>query len=597
MKKGSKTERQRGAPPRPSWRERLHQSRVPLAVCGLALVVYSRSLFCGFISDDLPQIVKNPQVQSWQYLPQILGSQLWSQMARSQAFFYRPLFSLWMLVMHTLGGLTPWFWHLSSILLHVACTYLVYGLSKRLLGSEVGAGLAAALFAVHPIHVDAVTWVSASNEILFSILTLGAMLVILAPHESGERWPILLSAALYFTGLFAKETGVTLVVVLIAMAWMRPQDGENSWSKRLVLAGSPYVAASGAYAIIRWSVLRGVGVETGEHSWREVFFSGPSILLFYLRKLMLPVGLSGGYVNPIHSSPTMAFWLPLAAILLFVVLMAWLAFRVNPIFGFSAALILLPLLPTLAAIRVYPQGEMTHDRYLYLPSVGLCLLIGAVAQRMLAAPRSVRAASASILAIVLVAFSALTFAQQRFYRDEIAYLQREIEVSPAHAFAYAALGDLYMDQGRTDLGLKNYRIASELAPDDPKISLFLVRGLSADQKYSEAEAILNRLMLRKDFDASRQNGIRVSLANVEIALGKLESAQQLLQQVEQADANFPELHWAFGVLYQRQGQIALAQAQFEKEYRLTGDEMAQRQSMMLSKQMLSRTPPRDGSRY
>lgn len=597
MKKRSNAERLRNTQPQRSWHERLQQARVPLAVCGLALAVYSRSLFCGFVRDDVPQIVNNPQVQSWQYLSQILTSRLWNHMARSNALFYRPLFSLWMLVIDTLGGLAPWFWHLSSILLHVACTYLVFRLSRRLIGSEVGAALAALLFAVHPIHVDAVTWVSASNELLFTALLLGAMLVLLVPQESGDRWPILLSAVLYFTGLFAKETGVTLIVILFAMAWIRLRDRQANWSQRLFLAGGPHVAATGAYLIIRWSVMHGVGVENGEHSWRSVFFSSPSIMLFYLQKLIMPVGLSGGYVNRVYSSPTIAFWLPLTAILSFIFLMTWLAFRANRIFGFSAALILLPLLPPLAAIRLYPQGDMTHDRYLYLPSVGLCLLIGVLVPRILEASRSARIAAASVLTVVLVAFSVTTFAQQRYYDDDVTFLQREIDVNPANGFAYALLGNVYLAQGRTDLGLKNFHIASELEPDEPKISLFLVSGLFADQKYPEAEAILNRLMLRKDFDARRQNGIRLSLANVEISLGKLEAAQGLLQQVEQADANFPELHWALGVLYQKQGQIQLARTQFEKEYQLTGDEAAQRQSLLLSKQMLSPVRPNTGSQY
>lgn len=589
MRNRHKAEGPRTTLPRTSWRERSVRARVPLAVCGLAVVVYSRSPFCGFIRDDFTQIVNNPQVQSWQYLPEILTSHLWSHSVGFHPFFYRPLFSVWMLVIYTIGGLSPWFWHLSSILLHVACTYLVYLLSKRLIGSEVGAGLAAALFAVHPVHVDAVTWVSASNELMFSILMMVAMLVLWAPHERGDRWPILVSVVLYFTGLFAKETGVTLSVLLIAMAWIRFKDGESNWSKRLLLTGGPYVAATGAYLIIRWSVMHGVGIEEGEHNWREVFFSSPSIMLFYLRKLIVPMGLSGGYVNPIHSSPTLAFWLPLAAILLFVILMMRLAFRLNPVFGFAAALILLPLLPALAAIRLYPQGDMTHDRYLYLPSVGLCLLIGAISQRMLEASGRARIVSASVLAVVLVSFSVLTFAQQRFYDDDMAFLQREIDVNPANSFAYGLLGNVYMSQGRSDLGLKNYRIAYGLAPDEPRISLFLVSGLFVDQKYIEAEAILNHLMGRTDLSASRQNRIRLSLANLEISLGKLDSAELLLQRVEQADANFPELHWGLGTLYQRQGQIPLAQAEFEKEYQLTGDEMAHRQSIVLSKRMLSRT--------
>lgn len=234
MKKQNKSGRRRGTSRAPSWREHLHQSRVPLAVCGLALAVYSRSLFCGFIRDDFQQIVNNPQVQSWQYLPQILTSHLWNHIASHHAFFYRPLFSFWMLLVDTIGGLSPWFWHLSSVLLHVACTYLVYRLGKRLIGSEVGGGLGAAFFAVHPIHVDAVSWASASNEILFSILMLAASLVLLMPHDDGDRWPILLSAGLYFTGLLAKETGVALIILLIAMAWFRFKDRAISWGKRLV---------------------------------------------------------------------------------------------------------------------------------------------------------------------------------------------------------------------------------------------------------------------------------------------------------------------------------------------------------------------------
>jgi tetratricopeptide (TPR) repeat protein len=301
-------------------------------------------------------------------------------------------------------------------------------------------------------------------------------------------------------------------------------------------------------------------------------------------------------VNPIHSSPTLAFWLPILAIFLFVVLLTWLAFRVNPIFGFSAALILLPLLPALALIRVYPGGDIAHDRYLYLPSVGLCLLVGWMADQLVKAPRNLRTIAASILAVLLVTFSVLTIAQQRFYDNDIVYSQREIDVDPANGFPYAMLGNVYMDQGRTDLGLKNYRIASQLAPNDPRISLFLARGLFGIQQYPEAEAILNRLLLKTGLDANMQTSIRLSLANVEIGLGNLASAQQLLQQVEKADPNFPELHWGLGVLYHKQGRIQQAEAEFEKEYRLTGDQEAQRQSAMLTMQLLQ-APPSNGSRY
>jgi protein O-mannosyl-transferase len=588
MKKRGKSEKA-ASPATLSWPERLRQSRVALAVCGLAFAVYSRSLFCGFVRDDVPQIVNNPQVQSWQYLPQILTSRLWSHMAVSQALFYRPLFSLWMLNVYTVGGLAPWFWHLSSVALHVLCTYLVYRLSKRLLGGELVASLAAALFAVHPIHVDAVSWVSASCEILFSILALAAALALLKPREGEFQRPIFLSAGFYFASLFAKETGAALIVLLIAMAWER-ELRNLSWSKRLSQAAPPYVVAAAIYLLIRWSVMHNAPVGTTEHSWREVFFTSPSVITFYLGKLILPIGLSGGYVNPTYSAPSINFWLPLAAILVLLSVALWRTSRGYRVVAIAAAFILLPILPALATIRFYPQGDMTHDRYLYLPSVGLCLLVGAMAQKVLEAPKNVRILAASAAAILLVALSALTWAQQRYYDNDLVFLQREIDINPANAFPYALLGNIDLDQGNTELAFEKFRRASALAPDDPRISLFLARGLAAVKNYGEAETILKSLRLRKDFDSGRQNRIRLSLANVEIGLGKLDEAQGLLQQVEQADANFPELHWALGVLYQKQGQLPRAQAEFEREYRLTGDEAAQRESLMLSRRIYSSTP-------
>jgi tetratricopeptide (TPR) repeat protein len=391
--------------------------------------------------------------------------------------------------------------------------------------------------------------------------------------------------------LFAKETGISMVLALIALAWIVLRDQESNRLKRAALAAAPFAAVTGVYLLIRWSVMQRVGVESGEHTWRQVLFSSPSILLFYLQKLILPVGLSGEYVNAIYTSPTVGFWLPLTAIVFLVGLLARLAARFDRGFGIAAALIFLPLLPALAAVRIYPQGDMTHDRYLYLPSVGLGLLAGMVAQRWLSDSRILRSAWASVFAIVIVVFSVMTLMQQRFYQDDIAYLQRAIAVNPRNGFSYASLGNVYMDQGSSELALKNYRTATEIEPDDGKIALFLARGLYAAQQYTEAESVLKRLASRSDFDLHRRNTVRLSLANVEITLGRLDYAEQLLQQTEEADPSFPELHWAFGVLYQREGHLRQAQGEYQKEYQLTGDEAAQRQSAILSRQLASPTTP------
>ncbi len=585
MKKRSKADRPRSISPRRSWRERSWEARLSLVACGLAMAVYSRSLFCGFVRDDGAQIVRNPQVQSWQYLPRLLGSHLWSQLGPGgRVRFYRPLFSVWMLLVHTVGGLSPWVWHLSNVLLHVAATYLVFQLCRRLTGSDIGAGVAAAVFAVHPIHVDAVTWVSASCELLFTLFTVGSILVLLGDNKTVERHQVLASAALYGAGLFAKETGIAVLMILIVIAWVRLRGQvEGGPAKRLWLAGGPYVAATGIYVLARWFAMHQVGTDASEHSWAEAIFSGPSVMLFYLKKLIIPLGLSGCYVNPLTASPTAIFLLELVAIATGVAVVSWFAFRYSPVLGLAAALLAAPILPALAVVRIYPQGDMTHDRYLYLASVGLCLMVGMLVARLWSMPKAAKLAVVAVMGVVLTALSAVTFAQQEFYHDNFAFYKRVIEINPSDGLAYGLLGNEYMNQGNTDLALDLYRKANQISPKDPKVSLILARGLFAEKQYLESEAVLNQMLQNPGLETKGKNAALVSLAIVEIGLGRLEYGQQLLQRVQQSDPRFPELHWGLGVLFQREGLLAQAQAEYEKEFQITGDELAEKQSLTVAR--------------
>ncbi len=588
MKMAKRIETAKGGALLIGWTQRWREVRVPLTVCGLALLVYTRSLFCGFVRDDIPQIVNNPQVQSWDYLPRLLGSHLWSQAGPDvNILFYRPIFSVWMLLMHTLGGLAPWFWHLSNILLHVIATYLVFRLCQRLTGSEVGAAAAAAIFAVHPIHVDAVTWVSASCEVLFTIFALAAMLALLSTDENRE--PRIWVSALWFgIGLFAKETGLMMMAILPVLAWVQLK-GRAEGGKRLWQAIFPYGAVSASYLLVRWAAMNRVGVENGEHSWAEVIFSAPSILLFYVKKLFLPWHLSGGYVNPLTASPTGSFWLQLTGILISLAAISWFAYRYQALAGLPAALIVIPLLPALAVTRIYPQGDITHDRYLYVPSIGLSLLVAMLAKRTWSLQMPAKVAAVAVLTAVMLVFSAETVAQQRYYQDDVAFYSRVIEISPTDGIARGMLGNVYLAEGSNDLALEQLWKASQISPDNQKVTLFLARGLLATGKYHEAESVLNRLLQAPSLNPHRRKAALLSLANVEIALGNLDYAQQLLVQVSQGDDRFPELHWAYGMLYQKQGLLPQALAEYQKEVEITGDELAQRRSTTLARMIYSQS--------
>jgi protein O-mannosyl-transferase len=592
MKSAERTRTRKGSTP-PKVRRWLRESRLPLAISGLALLVYSRSLFCGFVRDDVPQIARNPQVQSWEYLPRLLGSHLWSQLGPATTqLFYRPLFSIWMLLVYTVGGLAPWFWHFSNILLHVAATYLVFRLCQRLTGSNGGAGVAATIFAVHPIHVDAVTWVSASDELLFTLFALGSILLLLG-HNDGARPRVWASALLYGAGLFAKETGIAVLVILLVIAWLRQRSHfEGTSVMRAWKAGSPYLAATSFYLLARWSAMHQVGTEIAEHRWSEVVFTSPSIMLFYLKKLILPVRLSGSYTNAITASPTGGFWLEMSVLLVAAAVIIWLAVRYSPALGLAAALIVLPILPALAVVCIYPQGEMTNDRYLYLPSVGLSLaaaLAAVMVQRLWSMRRPAQVALVTGMITVAVALSAATFAQQRFYQDDLAFYRRVIEINPLDGLSYSAIGDIYLDRGLTDLALEQLRKAHEVAPDNPKVTQFLARALFTARRYGEVESVLTQLLRDPNLQTARKNSTLVSLATVEISLQRLDFGQAILQQVAQSDPRTPLLHWTTGVLLQKEGLLEQAQAEYQKEFEITGDQAAKEQSEIIAKRISLRS--------
>ena len=582
MKKAKRIEAgKRHAPPR-SWSQQLRAAPVPLVVCGLAFLIYSRSLLCGFVRDDTAQILHNRQVQSWAYLPELLGSHLWSQVPRHDVniLFYRPIFSLWMLLVHTFGGLAPWFWHLSSMLLHVAATYLVFRFCQLLTKSDMGAAGAAAIFAVHPIHVEAVTWVSASCEMLFAIFALAALLALLDHNKNGNP-RVWVSAMCFGAGLFAKETGIAMLAILVVFAWAQLKGlggGTRFWK-----ATHLYCLVTGIYLLIRWAVMHRVVTETREHSWAEVIFSSPSILLFYLRKLFLPWKLSGCYTNPLMASATSEFWLQLTAVLLGLAVVGWFGLRRSPLLGLAAALIVIPVLPALTVVRIYRQGDMTHDRYLYVPSIGLALLVALLVRYISSLEKPARFAGITAVIVVLMAFSAETIAQQRYYQDDAAFYSRVIEITPSDGFARGMLGNVYLNENRIDLALEEFQKANQIAPDDPKVTLILARGLFVAGRKQEAENVLKGLLDTRELDSRRRNLTLVALANVEISLGNLDNAQQLLQQVEQSDDRVPELHWAYGVLYQKRGILPLALAEFEKEFEITGDELAQQRSAAVAR--------------
>jgi Flp pilus assembly protein TadD len=549
----------------------------------IAITVYIPSLFSEFIRDDHFQIVNNPQIQSWDYLPRLFSTHLWSQSGSEHAVhFYRPLFSTWMLVVNTIGGLSPTWWHFSSILLHAVTTFAVYKLCDSLLRNRVAALFASMLFAVHPIHVDAVSWVSASNEALFTLLALGAIIVLLTPDASIPltQSRLAASAALHAAALLTKETAVALLPVLLLIVLLRSRQ-----RGKVVRAGYWYGFVTLGYFASRWWALGRIGTEESKHSWREVLLSSPSVLAFYIKKLAFPLHLSGFYVNPIISSPTIDMWFTAGGLLIAAALLTWVALRYSPLVGVGSSIIIFPLLPALLGIRIYDQGDMTHDRYLYLPSVGLCLLFGMLAQWLWTYPKPVKVIFLTASAALLVVFAILTIRQQRFYKNDEAFYQRAIDLDPTNVYVIDSFGAIHLENGENERAMEEFRTAFQVAPNDANAVYNLAHGLFETQQYAEAEPLLRQVSGSPELESKRK-AILLTLADTKVSLGNLSGADGVLQELNQLDPKFPALHRTLGIVFQREGRLTEAQAEYHREFQVSGDMQAEQQAIAL-KQALS----------
>jgi protein O-mannosyl-transferase len=553
--------------------QKLHAWAAP----AVAFATYVTTVPSEFIRDDIWQIVKNPQVQSWDYLPRLFSTHLWSQPGTENAVhFYRPLFSVWMLILSTVGGLSPAWWHFTSIVLHTVATLALYKLCERLLQDRVAALFGALLFGVHPIHVDAVSWVSASNEILFTLFGLGAALSLLA---EGAKVPLstarlTASVIFYAAALLTKETAIVIAPILLLIVLLRKDRG------KVVAVGLWYLSTTTAYLIVRWWALHRIGTEESTHTWRQVLLTSPSVLVFYLKKLLLPVHLSGFYVNPIVSSPTLAMWLTVGSLLLAAASLTWFALRYSPLIGIAASIIVLPLMPALLGIRIYDQGDMTHDRYLYLPSVGLCLLFGLLARWVWTGPKVIRVTFVTATTALLFAFAVLSIHQQRFYKNNEAFYQRALDLDPTNVYVIDSFGAIHLENGEWDRAMKEFRIAFHLAPNDANAIYNLAHGLFETHQYAEAEPLLRKAVDSPEL-APKRKPILLALADTEISLGSLSSGQDVLLKLEQLDPKFPALHRTFGILFQKEGRITEAQVEYHREFQVSGDMQAERQAIAL----------------
>ncbi len=346
-----------------------------------AVAVYANTLLNGFAYDDGAIIRDDARVHGLGHLGAIFSGPYWADYGRELGL-YRPLTTLGFALQWTIAGGAPWLFHLGNIALHAAVCVLLFLLLDRLAG-RAGAFVGALLFAVHPVHTEAVANVVGQAELWAALGTLAAALAWSArPGRSAPRPATIAAvAAGYALAVFAKESAIVAPALLVALdvaqgRWSRPEV--RAYARRLAPTAAVLTIVAGGYLVARYAV---IGSITGSDVApsipflaHEHFWMGLRAWPEYARLLVFPQDLSADYspgvILPVHGWT--AGTVMGAGLLACLVLLA-LETPFRPRAGLPAAWFVLSIL--VVSNLFFPIGVTLAERTLYLPSVALALAV------------------------------------------------------------------------------------------------------------------------------------------------------------------------------------------------------------------------------
>jgi len=441
----------------------------------VAAAAYVATLGYDFVWDDTLLIQQSWRLHHWQELPSLLGSHFWSEVGEA-SHYYRPLVTLSFFLDVRVWGLNPFGFHLTNVLAHVAVTLAVLAVARRAMGSGLAAPICALAFALHPLHTESISFVSGRTDVIATLFFLLALLAYDRGRER-ERWVwIAWSLGAYFLALLAKEVAIALPAVLAV--WDRLVRGDLE-DRRAVGRGvaryAAYGAVTGIYLGLRMVALGGL-VDSSAGAWGSLStrtLTTLKIVAAYAWITIAPYPGKPFYaITPETVPPGLTWYLVAAGVVTALGASAW-AVRQASVPGLGALWFWITLTPSLAVNLLPLPNTIMAERFLYLPTVGFCLVLGWAASHLLGPlalgrASQVRPAPSVGLAIVLLLYGVLTLWRNEDWRDEQRLYSRMVETAPEAAIPHVNLAFTQLERGEIAPANQHLREAVRLAPGNPR---------------------------------------------------------------------------------------------------------------------------------
>jgi len=485
------------APARPAIDFR--QYRIGLYILAATLAAYLPALTGTLLWDD-DRHVTRAGLQSLEGLREI-----WFQLGATQQYY--PLLHSTFWFEHALWGDAVAGYHLINVLLHATAALLVVLIARRL--SLAGAWLAGFLFALHPVCVEAVAWISEQKSTLSGVFYLGSLLAYLSFDEKRRRSRYLAALGLFILALLSKTVTATLPAVLLVILWWK--RGKLSWRRdvRPLLGWFPIGVAAGLFTA--WVERRFVGAEGAEYTLslaQRILLAGRA-LWFYAAKIVWPADLIFTYRRWKLNPGEWWHWLFPAGVVVVAIGLLLIARRFRgPLAGFL--IFAGTLVPVLGFLNVYPfRYSWVADHFQYLAMLGL-IVPAAAGFMSLSIPRK-----DSISVVVLVVLGVLTWRQAGMYSNAETLYRTTLERNPDAYMAHNNYGNFLLGQGRAQDAIAEFKAALRIEPNNSEAHDNLGNALSQTPDHlQEAIAEYQAALRISPNDPEVHNNLGSALMNV-----------------------------------------------------------------------------------
>jgi Flp pilus assembly protein TadD len=524
---------------------------IVLAIClaGVTLAVYTRAIALGFVQLDDPVYVSgNQHVLTGLTLQNVR----WSFVGFHDANWI-PLTWLSLMLDADLFGKQPAGFHFTNVALHIASTLLLFVLLQKTTRSPGKSAFAAAMFALHPLHVESVAWIAERKDALSIFLGILSLLAYVN-YASGGRWRFWTAAFLLFLcSLLTKQTLVTLPFVLLLLDYWPLQRlgagnsvGDSSVQtsrpriSRLILEKLPFFAASCAFSVVAiFAQRQAIGTLT-LFPFSARCQNAVVAYAAYLWQTFAPFDLCAFYPYP-DSTPAWAVaGASLALLCVSAAAVIWI--RKLPFLFVGWAWYLGTLVPLIGIVQI--GGQQRADRYTYFPLIGIFIgvawLVPSLVPGQVARARLLPAAALASLGLV----AAATFVQIGYWGDSVVLYRRALEFAPKDPFLISSLGFALVSNGNIDEGLPLLEQACRTPPPSSKRHFALALALQKLGRLNEAAAEYQATLALDDTDAEAHSNLAVILSDQR----QLDEARRHLLRSIEVDPDYINSYINLGVV-------------------------------------------------